>query len=243
MIKSRKEILAINPCFASCLVGIQKANYAPSPYKKGDDVILDDSLDSVILSQEQAESMNAEEERFYLVNRDEFESEVSYDYSGNALLISSQKNIHDYLQDLGQAINGLTHRLGPVLILGDWNTPWLYQKNEYPPAKAAYEYLSQQVEPNFNGGFVLASDDLIDFIPHLFWLTRCNMALPTIWMAYESSTTIMNICKNGILHFEFYDKVETTETLTHYKARGFKSVETCSDPIEIDKFDGRQIIV
>ena len=111
-------------------------------------------------------------------NKDHLEVQNSNKWDGRSTLVSSKKIATDYLDEIGQVLTELTKRFGHLLILGDWNTPWLYQKNDYPPVQMAIDYLSQRFDEKFNGGFKLDSNEITEFIPHLFWLTRCNASLP-----------------------------------------------------------------
>jgi len=70
------------------------------------------------------------------------------------------------------------------------------------------DFLKSIVAPDFNGGFLLYGQDLVDFIPRLFWLIRYNMALPQFMMTFENLKTIITICKHGVIHFESYDTNE-----------------------------------
>jgi len=118
--------------------------------------------------------------------------------------------------------------------MGDWSTPWLYQENDYPPVLAATKYLNQKIDKKFNGGFELEARSISSFIPHLFWLTRCNASLPEFMMSFIKSKTVISLCKYGILHFEFYDSKERDEILTLFNKKNFKEVDRCNDPIKFD---------
>lgn len=244
MIKSRKEILQLNNCFSAYLKGIQEAKYGSSEeWQEGQSVILDDSHNATVLTKEQADKLNAEDLKFFLDNKDTIEITDSFRWVGGTTIASSKQNARDYFSDISNAFNQLTEQFGPLIIIGDWNTPWLSQKNDYPPVKSATEYLSNYIDDNFNGGFELTGIAISEFIPHLFWLTRCNASLPEFVMSFASSKTVFNICKYGVLHLEFYDDAERTQMLKHFGDCNFREVETCSDPVEFDNFDGREIVV
>ncbi len=128
-----------------------------------------------------------------------------------------------------------------LMILGGCNTPWLYQDNDYLPVKKALNYLEEQVGKSFDGGFLLKENELKEFIPHLFWLVRCNASLPEFYISYPKSNTIINICKYGVLHFEFYSKDEKDAVLQLSSSMKFQRVETCYAPINFDDFEGRNL--
>jgi hypothetical protein len=127
------------------------------------------------------------------------------------------------------------------MILGLQNTPWLYQENEYLPVKNALDYLSQKIDKDFDGGFLLNGKAIIEFIPHLFWLVRCNASLPDFYISYPKSKTVVSICKYGVLHFDFYNHNEKIKILKLMSDLNFKELDNCYDQIEFDIFEGRQI--
>ena len=242
MIKSRTEILNMNNCFAEHLIGVQKAKHEPSDeWTEGDSVILDDTDEPKVLTKEQANKLNAEDQQYFLDNRDEFHSEFVNKWVGRATLSSSKKDYQEYLNDLGKSLVDLSIDYGHLIILGDWNTPWLYQQNDYAPVVNAIEFLNQKIDKNFNGGFVLTSDEILEFIPHLFWLTRCNASLPEFMITFMDSKTVFEICKYGILHLEFYEEQEQLKLTNFFKNRNFEEVDRCNDPIEFDNLKGRKI--
>lgn len=242
MLESREKILKLNNCFAEHLISVQKAKYEPiDEWTVGESVILDDSDKAVILTKEQAEKLNIEDQQYYLDNRDEYNSDFVNKWIGSATLSSSKKDSEEYLNDIGKSLTELSIDFGKLIILGDWNTPWLNQQNDYPPVAKAIEFLNQKMDKNFNGGFILDSYEISEFIPHLFWLTRYNASLPEFMMTFENSKTVIGICKYGILHLEFYEEQEREKLIKFYNDRKFGEVDRCNDLIEFDNFKGRKI--
>lgn len=233
MTELREKILKLNNCFAEHLISVQKAKYKPSgEWSEGDSVILDDSDEVVVLTKDQAEELNTEELQYFLDNRDEYNSKKIYKWIGRVTLISSKKTTKEYLSNLGQSLTDLSNRYGDLLILGDWNTPWLNQENDYQPVLDATNFLKQKIDKKFNGGFILNSNEISEFITHLFWLIRCNASLPEFMITFNTCNTIFGICKYGILHIEFYDSLERITILNFFDKMKFKEVESCNDPIE-----------
>lgn len=242
MIKLRHEILNINDIFANHLVNVQIAKYKPlEELKEGDSIILEDGV--VLLTKELAEKLNKEEKQLYEENKDDYEVDDLIKWIGRALLISSEKDLNAYLNDIRESFLKLSFIYGKLIVLGDWNTPWLYQKNAYPQAAESLEFFKKNIDTDFNGGFVLDNKEILEFLPHLFWLIRCNASLPEFMISFEKSKTIFGICKYCVLHLEFYDSEEKDDILSFFKKREFKEIDTCNDPIEIDNFDGRKIEV
>ena len=52
------------------------------------------------------------------------------------------------INDLGKSLTDLSIGFGKLIILGDWNTPWLNQQNDYPPVAKAIEFLNQKIDKN-----------------------------------------------------------------------------------------------
>jgi hypothetical protein len=244
VIKSRADILALNDCFAAFFIEAQKAKYIPSDqWNEGDSAYLDDDDKPKILTEKQANQLNADEQQHYLDNNDDFNVKSKYQFVGQATMISGATDSASYLNALTQSFLELSKKFGKLIILGDWNTPWLRQTNDYAPAKEALEYLSKSVDSSFNGGFVLEGSEITEFIPHLFWLIRCNASMPSFKMTFGSCKTIFYLCKYGVIHIEFYAENEKTEILKFLKVLNFKSVKICSDPVYFDGLEGRRIIV
>ncbi|MEE9362927.1 MAG: hypothetical protein V3U92_10055 [Cellulophaga sp.] len=196
MTESREEILKLNNCFSEHLISVQKAKHKPSSqWTVGESVILEDSDEVIILTKEQVEELNNNDLKHFLDNRDEYNSQNLNKWIGRAILASSKRNSKEYLNDLGQSLTYLSRDFGKLIILGDWNTPWLNQQNDFLLVAEAIQFLNQKIDKNFNGGLILNSEEISEFIPHFFWLTRCNTSLPEFMMTFKNSKTIIGICK------------------------------------------------
>ncbi|MEZ4804715.1 MAG: hypothetical protein R2852_04325 [Bacteroidia bacterium] len=245
MMKSRKEILEINPTFTKFILDLQ-LSYKPEPFEAGDSVALElNDVEGTTLTKELAEKLNRDQYDEFETNRDinPFPYSEELVFIENRLIISSKDNTSEYLSDIANSIEKIRLELKEtdLIVLGVQNTPWLYQENDYLPAKNALNYLKQRVNSEFNGGFLLKEESLLEFIPHLFWLTRCNTSLPHFYMSFPKSKTIISICKYGVLHFEFYNQEEKMRILQILSGLNFKELDNCGDPIEFDNFDGRRI--
>ena len=247
MQKTREEILRKNQVFTEHFLKVQEAKYSPdgNEYSEGDKVILDEG--AVTLTKEKAEELNREDIDNYERKKDisSFNTELNVEWIGRKILVPNNNDFENYFKEIGLALDALTSlfKTEKLFILGNLNTPWLFQENEYPPVKKASDYLKSKVNIEFNGGFELSENELIDFIPHLFWLIRCNMSLPEFMMSFENSKTIFSIYKHGNLNLEFYDNKEKEMILSFFKARGFRQIDDYYDTIEFDNFDGRGLIV
>ena len=245
MTKSRKQILEINPAFTRFIMDLQ-LSYKPEPYEEGESVILDlDDDEGTILSKELTGKLNTEQFEAFEKSRDinPFLNSDKLEFIESRLLISPKESTTEYLNDIAYSLEKLRVELkeSHLMILGVQNTPWLSQENEYLPVKNALAYLKQSVDKDFDGGFLLKENSILEFIPHLFWLTRCNASLPYFYMSFPGSKTAITICKYGVVHFEFYGQDEKIKILQLLADLNFKELDNCGDPIEFDGFDGREI--
>jgi hypothetical protein len=245
MTKTREEILVINPAFTKFILDLQMS-YKPEPFEEGESIILESDDDQgTILTKELTEKLNREQNEEFETNRDvsPFMNSEKLEFIESRLVISSKDNTTEYLIDIANSIEKIRIELKEtdLIVLGTQNTPWLYQENEYLPVKNALDYLKQRIDNKFCGGFLLSEDEIQEFIPHLFWLTRCNASLPYFYMSFPKSKTVITLCKYGVLHFEFYDKNEKLKILKILSDKDFKELDSCGDPINFDEFDGRKI--
>ena len=235
MIVTRQRILKINPVFSGHLSQVQKTKYEPiDVWVAGEEIYIDNTDETIVLSKEQAKKYNEEAQQFYQDHADSYEIRETNAWSGRVTIKSPKKDVKAYLTHIGKLIAKLSLQHGKLMVLGDWDTPWLHQENDYPQLVRVFSYLKQYIDNRFNGGFILKPAEISNFIPHLFWLIRCNASLPEILMGFENGKTIYSICRYGMLHIEFYDLDEKEEVLRFYRKNEFAEVEECCDPIKFD---------
>jgi len=112
------------------------------------------------------------------------------------------KNIAAALEKLAENM-----RIPSLVFLGDTGVPWLSQQNSYSPVKEAMQFLeAEKIGRQFNGGLQIKTENLHSFIPHLFWLVRCNAALPIFYFMNEEQTVLANFCQYGNIHFSVLAK-------------------------------------
>jgi hypothetical protein len=164
------------------------------------------------------------------------------------ILILSSKSPKGDAKGLAAEMVNLSKHLGitSLIFLGDTETPWLHQQNDYPRAKLATKYLSKKkVGRKFNGGFAIGAVELLQFIPHLFWLVRCNAALPIVHFMDKDQNFIGSICKYGNLHFFTLNKKFDNLLKEALKKSHFSISEDlkCSDQFSTTgRIKGRQAI-
>ena len=119
------------------------------------------------------------------------------------ILTLSSKSFKGHVKQLALQVLKLTTELGSdkLAFLGDTGLPWLSQDNDYKPAKEAQQYLLEnKVGKRFNGALEVDRSELINFIKHLSWLTRCNASLPYIYFTDPGQNFLGHFCKYGNLH-------------------------------------------
>lgn len=245
MKNSRIQLLKINQAFTRFILEYQYAS-KPSLFEEGEDVVLDNQ-EVITLTKELAEKFNSDANEEFEMNKDEnpFIEIEKLEFIESCLMVSTKDNLDEYLFDIAGVLEDIRVELKQLdlIILGVQNIPWLKQDNNYEPVKKALEYLTKSIDKTFDGGFILREKELMEFIPHLFWLIRCNVSLPPFFMSFTQAKTIISLCKNGVLHFEFYDLLERQTILKVLKESKFSEVKECADLIEFDNFEGRNILV
>ena len=246
---TRKEALEINPLFAAFIVSIQDAKYNPSKdyhiYKPGK-MWVDDVLRNV--TQEECDQWNLEELEDFNKKKDspKLLVDLKDKFSGSITLGFEPKTLENHIEELANCIENLALKLDqPFIFLLDYTTPWLYQENDFEPIQAAYNYFNSiGIEKEFVGGSECSGNELKTFLSHLFWLVRCNVSSPECFFSGENTQFVMNICKHGIIHLEFYSEEENTQILDYCKELGMIEFEDCYDTFSYSNaIEGRQIIV
>ena len=142
--------------------------------------------------------------RSYNFDKDEEEFFYPKVFKGYILTLPS-KSFKGHVKTLGKELAKLTKAFqsDTFIFLGDTETPWLYQTNDYKPVKEAQEYLlDKKIGKRFNGALQVDTAELPTFIKHLAWLTRCNASLPYFYFIGEGQNTVGSICKYGNLHLD-----------------------------------------
>jgi hypothetical protein len=142
--------------------------------------------------------------RSYNYKKDEEELYYPKVFKSYILTLSS-KSFKGHIKHLGLDLFKLTKQLGinSLVFLGDTELAWLHQDNEYKPAKDAQQYLvGNKIGKRFNGALQVDNSELMVFVKHLSWLTRCNASLPYFYFVDKGQNLIGNICKYGNLHVD-----------------------------------------
>jgi hypothetical protein len=250
----RRQILKLNRTFASFIAEVQDAKYNPTldynKYKPGE-MYVDDSDKPRFVSQEECDKWNAEAFAKYLNEKDDIEPFSLKDkHTGEVTYTLSQTiDIDCYVDNLANTMVALCDRLNwkAVVFLFDYSIPWLYQDSDYKPVKKALDYLkSIGVDNNFNGGFKASRQDIKELTKNLFWLIRCNAALPTCYFSGIVTDFTANICKHGNIHFHFYsqqDKINIGNLATDLGMVDIENGDCYNTFSETGVIEGRQITI
>ncbi len=251
---NRQQIFKLNRTFASFIADVQDTQYNPTldynKYKPGE-MYVDDSDKSRFVSQEECDKWNAEEFEKFLKRKDRVEPfPLKYRHAGEVTYkLSHTADIDSYIEILADTIVILSDRLNwkAVIFLLDYSTPWLYQDNDYKQVKKALDYLKIiGVDNNFTGGFKANGQDLKELTKNLFWLIRCNAALPSCYFSGVDTGFTADICKHGNIHFHFYsqqDKIEVDKLATELGMTDLENGDCFDNFSATGVIKGRQIIV
>ena len=130
------------------------------------------------------------------LNEEYFFPEILKSY----VLISDFK---DDVEKLSLDVADWLRRMGldELIFLGETEMPWLSQESDAEQVKQAFKYFyDQKIDATFNGGFLVGNRDILEFIKHLFWLTRLNAAFPIVYFTDKNQGLLGNLCKYGNLH-------------------------------------------
>jgi len=120
------------------------------------------------------------------------------------------KSFKGHIKQLGLELLQLTQELAydHLIFLGDKELTWLNQFNDYKPAKEAQQFLvDNKIGKRFNGALQVNSSELVTFVIHLSWLTRCNASLPYFHFTDHGQNMIGHICQYGNLHLDILNEV------------------------------------
>lgn len=165
------------------------------------------------------------------------------------ILTLPSKSFKAHTKMLGIEIMSLLKYLheDTLIFLGDTETPWLYQHNEYKPARLAQEYLTvKKIGKRFNGALVVKASELPAFITHIAWLIRCNANLPFIYFTNPRQAILGVICKYGNLHLDTLTKQADIMFKTFMKTSVFEygDLNSCNNQFgKNSAISGRQIMI
>lgn len=123
----------------------------------------------------------------------------------NYILTLPSKSFRGHVRMLGIELTRLIKKfpVDSLIFLGDTETPWLYQHNDFRPVNEALQYLTDnKIGKRFNGALKVNTAELPEFIKHLAWLAHCNAALPDFHFTDHGQNILGHICRYGNLHLD-----------------------------------------
>lgn len=165
------------------------------------------------------------------------------------ILTLASKSFKGHIRQLGSELLKLTKELGcdNLIFLGDTELAWLHQDNDYKPLKEAQQYLvDNKIGKRFNGALQVDNSELVTFVKHLSWLTRCNASLPYFHFTDNGQSFIGNICKYGNLHIDALNEATDKFIKAFVDKSNFKFLDgnNCFDQFgKTSAISGRRIIV
>ncbi|HEX5154406.1 MAG TPA: hypothetical protein VFW07_23330 [Parafilimonas sp.] len=211
----RNDILKLNKTFASFIINWQEQAYNPAlehnRYQAG--TMYDVHINKLrYYSQEEVDRINEERLEAYNREKDTMETiPIEDKYIKTLIYNFPYAPIENYTENLAAGILTLAEQLNweAVLFLLVYPMPWLGQTNEYAPVKKALNYLkSIGVTDDFTGGIIANGADLEELLKYLFWICRCNAALPYCFFSGIETAFAGNICQYGNIHLHFYSETE-----------------------------------
>lgn len=119
------------------------------------------------------------------------------------LLCISSKSAKGHAGNLSRELDKLFRHIDidHLIFLGEYKRPWRFQDSSYPPVQAALAYLKERkVSKRFNGALDVPRGEWQIFFKHLFWLVRCNAALPIFYFMDSRRTLLGSFCQYGNIH-------------------------------------------
>jgi hypothetical protein len=203
-----------------------------------------------ILSQVQADEINAESIQDQISVMDTFDSDLPSlkfcDEMIGALATNDRdvffENIGRQTQDFFAAMEWET-----VQLVTDEKTPYLIQRNDFLPVReAGKKLISMGLDSEYAEGIELTSETTPEFISAMFWLVRCDPMMPQVKFSGGGSSSVGTFCKYGNFHFDCYSHSEAKKLK---KALGSTGFDTMSSQFCCERFsmtgaiEGRSISV
>lgn len=168
----------------------------------------------------------------------------------STVILSIQaKSSKGHTKALSKEIKKLCDNLNfsDLIFLGDTKTAWLYQQNDYKPAKNAYDFLIiNNIGKRFNGGLKVDLESLETFLYHFIWLTRSNASLPYFHFSDENQIFLGHICQYGNLHIDilnYKNEEEFSKAISKTNFEYFKEAHCYNQFSNFSRIPGRRIVV
>ena len=154
-----------------------------------------------------------------------------------------------YSVKLGEVIDKLSKFIqSDFCFMLEIKYPWLSQENNYTPVKKALDYLgSLGINDGYVGAIMANGDDLQELTTNLFWIIRCNAALPNCWFSDRNNEFVGDLCMHGNFHFHIYNKELKSRIQDFSKKNNLKRIYSCQEEFEDDNefggINGRETMI
>lgn len=206
----RAELLCRYGALASYLKKWQADAYDPADFvvRAGEKVWLDTDDDaSTVLSDALAAELNAKSQADILGLRDDLESVDDMPEMGTVIGYLPCSDMDAFADGIASHFRILADGLDwqKFAVLTDVRRSFLDQENDFEPvAKAEAHLLERGFSKASSDGFECDLEGLLDLLPHLFWIARCNAGAPKLQIAAEGARVVAVLCYRANFHFVTY---------------------------------------
>lgn len=211
----RDIIFKQNTYLARHLYDWQQSMFDPSVdvYEAGEEVWLDiDADEPVVLSEEQADVLNKDNEENCLAMIDPLESPPPDIPRPESCIAETEATSFDqFLELIGPAFIKLSEVMDwkEIHFITAYRDAYLTQKNDYPPAERAAEELKKLgIGDDYAGGVIAKRNETFMVLGPFFTLQRYNASAPYVNFAAAGFSVVGTLCKYGNIHFDCYEAHE-----------------------------------
>ena len=247
---NRADILGRYEALASYLKRWQAGAFDPAnvEVQAGEKIWLDlDDAEATILTDEQAADLNATARAGFFALRDDLTSASDLTEMGTVIGYLPCADMDALTDRIAIHFETLAKDLEwqKFAVLTDVKRPFLDQKNDFAPVRKAEAHLVDRgFSRSSSDGFECDLEGLLDLLPHLFWVVRCNAGAPKLQISAEGTKVVLILCQRANIHFCTYkvrEKIWLKKTLA---SAGFE-IETdgvCRDRFASDGgIEGRRL--
>lgn len=206
----RAELLRRYEPLASYLKRWQADTYNPEnvAVQAGEKVWLDkNDAAATVLSEEQAESLNAEASAEFLALRDDLAFAPDLIEMGTVIGYLPSPDMDAFADQIATHFAALANGLGwqKFAVMTDVRRPFLDQENDFESVRKAESHLLERgFSRSSDDGFECDLEGLLDLLPHLFWIARCNVSAPKLQIAANGARIVLILCYRANIHFCTY---------------------------------------
>ena len=236
---NRADILGRYAALASYLKRWQADAYDPAnvEVQAGEKVWLDmEDAEATVLTDEQAANLNATARAEFFALRDDLTAADDLTEMGTVIGYLPSPNMDAFADRIAMHFETLAKDLEwqKFAVLTDVKRPFLDQKNDFDPVRKAEAHLIDRgFSKSSSDGFECDLEGLLDLLPHLFWIVRCNAGAPKLQISAEGTNIVLILCHRANIHFCTY---KVREKIWLKKTLGSAGFEIETDGVCRDRF-------